>query len=329
MYEIFAVDIGGTNSRFALFHSTPEGLEMGESASLATAEASSFQDLLTRLDAGGFPLHRAGKCMTVLAVPGPVRHGQRCNPPNIPWDIDLQRDLFRIAGGYFPDAARVLMINDFIAQAYATQTRIMGQAILVQRGCPDSERTVAVIGAGTGLGHCALVPHAGGYVAVPSEAGHTAFAFVGDEERAFESFVLDRLGVKYCEQEDVVSGSGLSLVHEYLSGERLAPADVAARLDRHPRTVRWFARLYARAARQYTLQVLATGGVFLTSGVAAKNPQLVLHPAFAEEFLNCSSYVELLKNVPVVLNVAEESGLYGAAFYGLQVADAQRREISG
>ncbi|MEF2146248.1 MAG: glucokinase [Desulfovibrionaceae bacterium] len=314
MTEILVADIGGTNSRFALFRAGHEGLAMTKSIWLPTAESHSFADLLDRLRQEGFPVCPGEPEATVLAVAGPVRGGMRCDPPNINWDIDLERDLDRKLSG----VARVFLINDFVAQAFACRTRAVEGARIIQAGQPEQGRAVAVIGAGTGLGHCALVPHAGGYAAVSSEAGHADFPFRDKAERDYERFVRSVLHVDHCQMEDVVSGSGLALIHKFHTGKEMEPAEVAAGLDDASPTLEWFARFYGRAARLYVLNLLALAGLYITGGVAAKTPSLVTCPAFLEEFRNCRDYADLLSAVPVHLNANQESGLYGAALYGRQ-----------
>jgi glucokinase len=179
--------------------------------------------------------------------------------------------------------------------------------------------TVAVIGAGTGLGHCALVPDGrGGHLAVPSEAGHMAFPFVGDAEHAYGEHVRRAANLAYCHGDAVVSGSGLSRLHAFLTGDELAPAVLAPRLASFPHTVEWFARFYGRAARNYALAVLALGGVYICGGVAAKSPLLVEHPAFLEEFGLSPAHHALLSRLPVLHNSNEDSGVFGAALFGAQ-----------
>jgi glucokinase len=60
--------------------------------------------------------------------------------------------------------------------------------------------------------------------------------------------------------------------------------------------------------------VLATGGVYISGGVAAKNPLLVTHPEFAREFRNSPTYGDLLKTIAVRLVRDEQTGLFGAAW---------------
>ena len=311
MQHILSADIGGTNSRFAWFELGEKGLTHRDTIWLKTGEASSFRDLLGNLVDSGFGMTPASCDLGVMAVPAAVKGGKRAKPPNISWEIDAGNvdDLFA--------RGSLLLINDFVAQAFATKTRAVSGATLVKDGQAQEDATVAAVGAGTGLGHCALVPDGcGGYVAVPAEAGHTAFAFYGPRELELQSFLTKRTAKPYVYGDIVVSGRGLSLVHEFLTGQKLEPAEVSERSGPESDTTAWFARLYGRACRHYALSVLSLGGVFLAGGVAAKNPDLVMHSAFAEEFVHSPTYGYLLQNIPVWLNANEDSGLWGAAYFG-------------
>jgi glucokinase len=60
----------------------------------------------------------------------------------------------------------------------------------------------------------------------------------------------------------------LSLVHQFLTGEKLAPAQLEACAREDSETVQWMARFYGRVCRNYALQTLARGGVYIAGGVA-------------------------------------------------------------
>jgi glucokinase len=122
----------------------------------------------------------------------------------------------------------------------------------------------------------------------------------------------------YVETEFIVSGSGLSLIHQYLAGEKLTPAEINDGVAHNSETLDWAARFYGRACRNYALQVLARGGVYIAGGVAAKMPILVTHPAFERQFTYSKTMASLLQEIPVYLNANEESGLWGAAFLAAQ-----------
>ncbi|MCM0756194.1 glucokinase [Desulfovibrio aminophilus] len=304
--RILAADIGGTNSRFAVFRATAGHLEKETGLSLPSAGFPGFAALLARawsgLGAGPGDIDAAA-----LAVAGPVR-GRSCRPPNIAWDIDLDRD--------WPGGPPCALLNDFLAQAYACRTSAVARARVVQAGSADPLGVTAVVGAGTGLGHCALLPLGSGFAAVPSEGGHAAFAFVGPEEAAYEEFLRRETGRPYAHGDLVVTGPGLSLLHRFLTGRDLSPAEAAAELGPDSPTLAWFSRFYARACRNYALIVLATGGLYISGGLAAKNPGLVDNDHFRSEFTNSPAHAGLLRNLPVLLNDNEDSGLFGAALFG-------------
>jgi glucokinase len=184
-------------------------------------------------------------------------------------------------------------------------------------GVSDPDGAVAVLGAGTGLGKAALVPDGrGGFVALPSEGGHTNFPFVGAREHDYEEFLLREVGDMYMTGNVVVSGRGLSLLHQFLTGETLPPDKVTAFFTEDSETLRWGARFYGRAARNYALETLATGGLYIAGGVAAKNPRLLTHQAFLDEFRANPKHARLLEQMPVLLITDEQSGLWGAGFLG-------------
>ena len=317
MQRVLAADIGGTYSRFGFFELIGEADEprLLSIVRLPTQESESLPVLLELLFSEQRPFAASSCDLAVLAVPGPVQ-GRFCRPPNIKWDIDLY-DITKVGLG------RGALLNDFAAQAFASRSRAVREARVLQASRSDAQitagGTVAVIGAGTGLGHCALVPDGrGGHLAVPSEAGHVAFPFVGDKEHAYGEYVRRVTNLAYCHGDAVVSGSGLSRLHAFLTGEVMSPAVLSPRLPNFPNTVEWFARFYARAARNYALAVLALGGVYVCGGVAAKSPMLVEHPAFLEEFRLSPSHRDLLAGLPVMLNLNEDSGVFGAAIFGAQ-----------
>ena len=309
---LLAVDIGGTNARFAAFELDATGSpRMGETVWLETGAASSLMDLLSQLPAAGFDFDLANFKAIVMAAPGPVENGVRVRMANVSWEIDITPLKERYPG------SPSFLINDFVAQAYGCKTRAVEDAEMIQSGTAVESSIMAVIGAGTGLGHCSIVPDSrGGLVALPSEAGHAAFPFSGDRETDYLNFLLAETGKPYAYGDLVVSGRGLALVHRFLTGENLTPAEAADRISETSETTAWFARFYARACRNYALTVLPLAGLFVSGGVAARNPFLVQNDYFRKEFVDSPNYLDLLQRIPIRLNTNQQTGLYGAALYG-------------
>jgi glucokinase len=301
--DILAADIGGTSSRFARFAlGGGDELLLEESASLRTSDAGSFPELFEMLARSGFGLSPSEADASCFAVAGPVR-GMVSTPPNIPWDVDLS--------GYEGNA---VLINDFVAQAYACISRVGQEAALVLGGEPDPQGTISVLGPGTGLGKAALVPDgAGGRAPMPSEGGHAAFPFMKGREQEYQAFLIEREGGDYITLDSVVTGRGIAMLHEFLSGKALSPEETTQRLVPGTETLEWGARLLGRAARDFALETLATGGLFVSGGVAARSPALVEHEAFEAEFRSSRKHSALLARIPVRLISDEQAGLWGAA----------------
>jgi glucokinase len=315
MKTILAADIGGTNSRFAAFQvDTDHELSLVATKWLKTRDAGSFYQLLDLLGASDFPIPLQKATTAVFAVAGPVENEIYCKPPNIPWEIDASR-LGRDFG-----IKRCILINDFAAQAFACRSPIMETAQQVLSGRIDPSKPLAVIGAGTGLGHAVLLPlQNGGYMALSSEGGHATCPFESEVEFDFMAFLVRETGEPYVRAETVVTGGGLSLIHQYLTGEKLEPARVAAAVADDSETLKWAARFYGRVARNFALQVLAYGGVYIAGGVAAKIPRLVTHAEFESAFRSTATMAHVIDEIPVYLNTNEESGLWGAALRGVQM----------
>jgi glucokinase len=318
--KILTADIGGTNSRFGHFESDGAGrLSLIKSKWFRTGDADSFSRLMSVVAESDFPLKQLDADIVVFAVAGPVENGVYSAPPLIPWDIDITnaRDDYGFR--------RCVLINDFVAQAFATRSPAGKYAQEILPGNISPDGTVAVIGAGTGLGKAALVPNeAGGYIAVPSEGGHASFPFVSDQEFKFQEFAMQELGEDYITPNHIVSGTGLSLIHQFLTGKKLEPKDVVAACASSRETLVWAARFYGRTCRNYALEVLSLGGMYIAGGVAAKLPAMLTHKAFSEEFRCSKTMSRILAQIPVFLITDEESGLWGAALLGQQILKKRR-----
>lgn len=314
MTKILSADVGGTNSRFASFQVNADGeLAITESIWLRTGEAESFGHLLENLRASGFHLKPEEADVAVFAIAGPVENGTKCSPPFISWSIDIsdaQKDL----GLKWP-----ILINDFVAQAYACRSVIGEGAELVKPGRIIRDAATAVIGAGTALGKAIILPDGkGGYLAIPSEGGHASFAFESRRECDFQQFLIQELGDTYITWNKIVSGRGLSHIHQFLTGEKLGPEEVISRILPDSGTLEWASRFYGRACRNFALETLSLGGLYISGGVAARTPLLVTDEEFRREFVRSDTMSERLSDIPVFLIKEQDAGLWGGAALGLQ-----------
>ncbi len=314
MNTILTADIGGTSSRFACFEIDSNGkLTMSAVQRLQTTDSSSFDNLLSNLRASDFPLKPEKADICVLAIAGPVEDSVRSAPPFISWDIDVSN----AAGDY--GLKKTILINDFVAQAYACHSSAGKTAKIIKPGNEVPHALTAVIGAGTALGKAVILSDdAGGFIAVPSEGGHASFPFVSGEECEFQKFLIKKLGDQYITWNKVVSGAGLSYIHEFLTGDAIAPAEVISLILPDTQTLQWASRFYGRACRDFALETLALGGVYISGGVAVRTPELVTHKAFKEEFIKSDTMGTILNGIPVRLINDHNAGLLGCAVLGSQ-----------
>jgi glucokinase len=312
--KILVCDIGGTSSRFGLFSldTQVDSLRLIDTHWHKTRQLNSFKELLAEIDSSSLEVDTRSADVMVFAVAGPVIDSSRCSPPNIDWSIDLDDYSDRLT------RENVILVNDFVAQAFAVLGKLGREAEVVSTGVSANGAPIAVVGAGTGLGKALLQPTHGTYVAVPSEGGHTNFCAETEAEFAFSQFAIERLGQGYLVWDKVTSGYGLQLLHEYLSGEELAAEEISERYlsDQFCPTFLWFSRFYGRVCRNYVLETMALGGLYIAGGVAAKNPDIVRSQEFLDSFCSSAKYGDVLSRVPIKLQGNEEAGLWGAARIG-------------
>lgn len=321
--ELLAADIGGTNSRFSLFSCDAGALTLRGSI-VVSSQVESFSALLDKLftcwPVEWVELGRAS--LLAFAAAGPVRDG-RIEMTNASFAVEEEQCL-----NFFPEA-RVRLMNDFEAQAWACLSPVFGEAECLLNGAASASASpaekplfhagqpVAVVGAGTGLGAAWLMPGGEGAspVVLPSEAGHVPFPFDGAdaEEAGFAAFLAERVNT-LPKAGQVLSGSGLAHLHAFFTGNEDDPARfTSSPAFEQSDTCRLFSRFYGRFCRIAALSLLPQA-VVVTGGVAGRTPALVRHEEFAREFVRASgSHGEFLRRVPVWLNRHAQSGLWGAA----------------
>lgn len=326
---ILAADIGGTSSRFALFTlnlaaKTPEeGLALVRRVRFPTADSRDTADMMRILatlpgeDGGYFtpaspePVHVDA---AVFGIPGPTTVADPTAPPfpdevcfcpNITWPMEAASITAALEG------APVRLINDFVANGFACALlpRLI-DAVSVLEGEGKPGFPSAVVGGGTGLGHCLVLP-GDPPIVLGSEGGHAAFAFTSEEEDIARCMAAASGGRST--GDTTVTGSGLARLYACCTGESLHPHDVPPLAVEHPEVLALAARFYGRAVCHYMVITLALGGVFITGGLAANMPQVLTHPEFAAEIRERSPMSRVLQNVPVRHVRNQTAGLWGAA----------------
>jgi glucokinase len=76
-----------------------------------------------------------------------------------------------------------------------------------------------------------------------------------------------------------------------------------------------FVSIYGAEAGNLALKLMATGGVFLSGGIAAKILPKLTGPAFMQAFISKGRLQPMMETIPVKVIVNDRVGLIGAARY--------------
>jgi glucokinase len=332
---VLAGDIGGTNTRLAIYDVPASGVRGLEPLHEKTYPSAAHASLDVIADAfleaaAARTGARAEIDSACFGIAGPIEHNI-CRATNIPWVVDGNALSQRLG------IARVLLVNDF--QAAALGVTAVGPEQLVALGGdpPVAHGPVAVLGAGTGLGQAFLLwaPAENRYRVIASEGGHVDLAARTPLEHGLVYFLTGKYGRVSCER--VLSGRGLVDAFTFLSEEPAcqglirretaaalaAPGqDRAAVISQHAlagtdpvceMALAIFCSVLGATAGNLGLMVLATGGVFVAGGIAPRVLPFLQRGGFREAFDRKGRLHTLVERLPAYVVTHPQPGLLGAA----------------
>jgi glucokinase len=318
--RVLAGDIGGTNARLAVVEVATGVTRIEYERRFPTHGTPGFAPIVREFlgGAGTAPQHAC------FGIACPIVDGD-CRTPNLPWTVNARRLATEIG---IPDTH---IINDFDAVGYGLSRLAPADFVTLQQGTPTAHGTVALIGAGTGLGEGFLVWDGQRYRVHSSEGGHATFAARDEIEWGLRAVLLDEFGRVSCER--ILSGAGLVRVYRHLAAsgfaaeqpriaEAMKRADPAAVVSEHalagddPLSVKAldiFASAYGAKAGDLALTVLATGGVYLAGGIAPKIAAKLADGTFVTAFRSKGRLSDLAARIPVQIIMNPDVGLLGSA----------------
>jgi glucokinase len=328
---LLAGDIGGTKTVLALVSRCGSSTQVVAEAVFPSREYASLETVLEAF----LHAHPAAIRRAAFSVAGPVIGGH-AHITNLPWRLD--EGVLAAALG----VDGVLLVNDLQATAYAIPHLGPEQVTQILGGEADPDGVRAVVAVGTGLGEAMLVPDPAGFLALPTEGGHTDFAPRGAlQRRLLASLSAASEHVSY---EHVCSGMGIATLYRFLAdlpGAPPPPPALAARLaasgDVTPalvqagmdpaggcavcrRTLLLLAAILGAEAGNAALRSLATGGVYLGGGIPPRILPLLRGRAFRDGFLRKGPMSRLMRRIPVHVILEPRAALLGAARYGMAMA---------
>jgi len=231
------------------------------------------------------------------------------------------------------------IINDFEAIGYGINLIDINNTkeVNIIRSVKNEKvgKTKAIIGAGTGLGKSILIydDKSNIYKPIPCEGGHADFPIRNNFELDLINFIKDFRNItKPITNEELVSGRGLENIYRFLkvtkefgdsqySMEIENSTDIAEAISKYKKvddlcaeTFKLFTKFYSRCAKNFILDSLATGGLYIAGGIAQKNQEIFSTDIFLKEFDNVYRYSKYLKETPIYIILDYDISLKGACF---------------
>jgi glucokinase len=335
MTILLAGDIGGTNTRLKLFQdSGTQVFPLSGARSYSSQNYPSLAPVVDQFLAEVQP--EAKPSRACFAIAGPVQDNVS-TLTNIDWVLDGQQ-LRQELG-----LTQVTLINDFAAIGYGITGLGDNDLKLIQARDFDPQGLRGILGAGTGLGQCFVLPRSPGGVQVfPSEGGHVDFAPRNELEFGLLQYLKTTKQIQRVSVERVVSGQGIVDIYGYLRSrqpeqesarlrdtldqpetDRAAAIAQAAMEQNDPlaqQTLELFVSAYGAETGNLALKFLPFGGLYIAGGIAAKLLPLMESRTFLDAFLTKGRMSPLLEQMPVAVVLNPEVGLIGAGIRAAQDA---------
>jgi glucokinase len=322
---ILAGDIGGTHTRIALFQQNQQRLEKILDRVYPSRDYPSLDEIVS-LFVSNENVRVSAAC---FGIAGPVMHG-RVSTPNLAWVVDTLQ-LAKLL-----QVKTVWLINDL--QAHASGIDDLGKADFIDLNTAAAgEGNAALIAAGTGLGEAGLYWDGAARHAFACEGGHCDFAPRNELEMELLRYLVSKYSrVSY---ERVLSGPGLQNIYDFLrdSGTQEEPPWLREELGRAPdptmvishvgmngkaaiceQALDIFVSVYGAEAGNLALKLLATGGVYLSGGIAARILPRLQRPSFLQAFVSKGRMQPLMEKIPVKVINNDQVGVIGAARYAFR-----------
>lgn len=303
-------DIGGTNSRLALY--TPDTGELTSVSYYTNRDFLHFEQVIeTWLAALSVPVPQAA----YLAVAAPLS-GDQVAMINMQWNFSI-----RALAQQF-NFASLVCLNDFEANAYALPHLSQQELVTLTEGDAQAFSPLATVGPGTGLGGATLLRHGAKHEARASEPGHMGLSPGTELE-------MELFRVLLCEHRDIyaellLSGPGLARLYGAIAqirgevAQNLAPADISAKALSNEcpicvSAVDTFCALLGSVCGDFVLANGAYGGLYLAGGIVPSILPILERSSFSARFEGKGEMEPILARVPRLAITGTTTGLLGAA----------------
>ena len=334
---VLGVDTGGTNTNLGVAGIKERSLELLFSLKFKTKELDSLIPAVTHTlnyVKDNFDIKIQNACIGAAGVVSRLQDYVKLT--NADWDVNTNELIEETT------LNSAFIINDFEAIGYGVNlldiknTEDIFTVRSVDKG--NIGKTKAIIGAGTGLGKSILVynQQSKTYIPIPCEGGHADFPVRDDFELDLINFIKKFRNISQpITYEELLSGRGLESIYMFLkqsgkyeesqySNEIISSIDKAEAISKYKEsddlcaeTFRLFTRFYGRCAKNFVLDSLAIGGLYIAGGISLKNKEIFSTDTFISEFENVYRYSKYLKEIPIYVILNYDISLKGACFAAL------------
>lgn len=267
--------------------------------------------------------------IAVLGIAAPVS-GERVRLTNRDWVIDAKA----LSSAF--GIKEVRLVNDFAAAASGIELLEPSDFVTLQEGEPEDKAPRVVLGAGSGLGVAYLVWSGERYQVIAGEGGNAGFAPATTPQARLWLALHERTG--HVSVEQVVSGTGLVAIYDFLREQRAAPespqlsrtmgteepaaAITAFALEKNDPlaglALDCFIDAYGAVAGDHALSLLARGGVFVAGGIAPRIIARIREGRFIASFRAKGRFAGLMASIPVRVVTNTSLGVLGATAIAME-----------
>lgn len=328
-------DVGGTHARLAIFEFRQGGLSLVAKQIYSSQSSAQFANLLEEfLRASG--LQVAVGC---IGVAGPVQNA-RCEVTNLPWILDAnalaQKCCFR----------QLELINDLEANAWGIEGLSADDFSTVLPGDKFSKGNRAVISPGTGLGEAGILQCGESYLPFATEGGHCDFGPRNSLQEELLSFL--QRSIDHVSYEEILGGSGLERIYDFFASRlsvslteefkdemtrsgkaaTISAWAIAKKCMACQQSLNLYLEILGQETANLALKTLATGGVFVGGGIAAKLATTIkTSEAFRQGFQRKGKMTGLLSRIPVSVILNPDTALIGAALKASRLVGSGARPL--
>ena len=322
MSLIIAGDIGGTKTNFALYNYSDQSLHCINQQTYSSHDFGQFNDILVHFITNSGITHID---VLTLSVAGPIINNA-CQTTNLPWHISTQSIQHRIK------VNQVVLLNDLQATGYGLLNADAADLVQINPKAEYQTANQAIISIGTGLGEGFLFWDGKQHLPCGTEGGHSDFAPLNESDLALWQHFKNKFPA-HLSYERLLSGPGIALLYDYVCQqhqlENKAPeiatsAWITTHAINHSdelsvECMTIFIRILAAEAANLCLKTMATGGLYLTGGIAPKILPLFTQARFMDHFIEKGRFKDMLSSVPVWLNQNQRTPLEGALAQGIKL----------